>query len=39
MKTGDVTIASMKQAELGLNLTTERTRKREFLAQMKRVVP
>lgn len=29
----------MKQAELGLNLTTKRTRKREFLAQMERVVP
>lgn len=29
----------MKQANLGLNLTTKRTRKREFLAQMERVVP
>jgi len=29
----------MKQADLGLNLTTKRTRKREFLAQMERVVP
>ena len=29
----------MEQADLGLNLTTKRTRKREFLAQMKRVVP
>ena len=29
----------MKQAGLGLNLTTKRTRKREFLAQMERVVP
>ena len=29
----------MKQTDLGLNLTTKRTRKREFLAQMKRVVP
>ena len=28
----------MKQADLGLNLTTKRTRKREFLAQMDRVV-
>ncbi len=28
-----------KQTELGLNLTTKRTRKREFLAQMERVVP
>ena len=28
-----------QQAELGLNLCTERTRKREFLAQMERVVP
>jgi IS5 family transposase len=30
---------AMKQADLGLNLTTKRTRKREFLAQMERVVP
>jgi IS5 family transposase len=29
----------MKQTDLGLNLTTKRTRKREFLAQMERVVP
>ena len=29
----------MMQADLGLNLTTKRTRKREFLAQMERVVP
>ena len=29
----------MKQGDLGLNLTTKRTRKREFLAQMERVVP
>src|SRR5690349_17412581 len=29
----------MKQADLGLNLTTKRTRKREFLGQMERVVP
>ena len=29
----------MKQADLGLNLSTKRTRKREFLAQMERVVP
>ena len=29
----------MKQADLGLNLTTKRTRKREFLDQMERVVP
>jgi IS5 family transposase len=29
----------MKQTGLGLNLTTKRTRKREFLAQMERVVP
>jgi IS5 family transposase len=29
----------MKQTDLGLNLTTRRTRKREFLAQMERVVP
>jgi IS5 family transposase len=29
----------MKQAALGLNLTTKRTRKREFLGEMERVVP
>jgi IS5 family transposase len=29
----------MKQAELGLNLCVKRTRKREFLEQMERVVP
>ena len=29
----------MKQADLGLNLTTKRTRKREFLGEMERVVP
>jgi IS5 family transposase len=29
----------MKQAELGLNLSTKRTRKREFLDEMERVVP
>jgi len=29
----------MKQSDLGLNLTTKRTRKREFLDQMERVVP
>jgi IS5 family transposase len=29
----------MKQADLGLNLTTRRTRKREFLDEMHRVVP
>ena len=29
----------MKQSDLGLSLTTKRTRKREFLAQMERVVP
>ena len=29
----------MKQIELGLNLTTERTRKREFLAQKESVMP
>ena len=29
----------MKQTDLGLNLTTKCTRKREFLAQMERVVP
>lgn len=29
----------MKQADLGLNLTTKRTRKRKFLDEMERVVP
>ncbi len=29
----------MKQTDPGLNLTTKRTRKREFLAEMERVVP
>jgi hypothetical protein len=29
----------MKQAYLGLNLTTKRTRKREFLDEMNLVVP
>jgi len=29
----------MKQADLGLNLTSKRTRKREFLDEMSRVVP
>ncbi|MEY2932845.1 MAG: hypothetical protein RL033_3594 [Pseudomonadota bacterium] len=29
----------MKQADLGLNLSTKRTRKREFLGEMNRVVP
>jgi hypothetical protein len=29
----------MKQANLGLDLTTKRTRKREFLDEMDRVVP
>ena len=29
----------MKQADLGLNLSAKRTRKREFLEQMDRVVP
>ena len=29
----------MKQADFGLNLTTKRTRKREFLDEMDRVVP
>ena len=29
----------MKQADLGLNPTTKRTRKREFLGEMERVVP
>jgi IS5 family transposase len=29
----------MKQADLGLNLSTKRTRKREFLDEMDRVVP
>jgi len=29
----------MKQADLGLSLSTKRTRKREFLDEMNRVVP
>lgn len=29
----------MKQADLGLNLSTKKTRKREFLEEMNRVVP
>lgn len=29
----------MKQSNLGLDLTTKRTRKREFLDEMNRVVP
>ena len=29
----------MTQADLSLNLTTKRTRKREFLVEMERVVP
>ena len=29
----------MKQADLGLNLATKRTRKREFLDEMNQVVP
>jgi len=29
----------MKQADLGLNLSTKRTRKREFLDEVNRVVP
>lgn len=29
----------MKQADLGLNLSTKRTRKRKFLEHMNRVVP
>ena len=29
----------MKQASLGLNLSTKKTRKREFLDEMGRVVP
>ena len=29
----------MKQADLGLDLTTKRTRKRQFLSEMERVVP
>lgn len=32
-------IQTMKQAALGLNLNMKRTRKREFLEQMERVVP
>lgn len=33
------TIATMKQLGLGLNLSTRKTRKREFLEEMERVVP
>jgi transposase, IS5 family len=33
------TIADMKQLGLGLNLSTKKTRKREFLEEMERVVP
>jgi transposase, IS5 family len=29
----------MKRASLGLNLPTKKTRKREFLGEMERVVP
>jgi IS5 family transposase len=29
----------MKQTSLGLDLSTKKTRKREFLEEMKRVVP
>ena len=29
----------MKQVSLGLNLSTKKTRKREFLEQMNKVVP
>jgi IS5 family transposase len=29
----------MQQTDLGLNLSTKRTRKREFLAQVDRVIP
>jgi hypothetical protein len=29
----------MKQTDLGLNLTTKRTRKREFFVEMERIVP
>ena len=32
-------IEDMKQATLGLNLSTKKTRKREFLEEMERVVP
>jgi IS5 family transposase len=35
----DATITSMKQLGLGLKLSTKKTRKREFLEQMERVVP
>ena len=32
-------LKGMKQADLGLNLTTKRARKREFLDGIERVVP
>jgi len=34
-----VTIGIMKNAELGLNLSTKRKRKHEYLTQMGRVMP
>ena len=37
--TDDCDDCGMKQANLGLDLTTKRTRKREFLDEMNRVVP
>ncbi len=33
------TITGMKQSNLGLDLTTKKTRKREFFEEMERVVP
>jgi len=35
----DASIVTMNQADLGLNLSTKRTRKREFLEEMQTVVP
>ena len=37
--TTPTTMATMKQLGLGLNLSTKKTRKREFLEEMERVVP
>ena len=34
-----MTMATMKQLGLGLKLSTKKTRKREFLEEMERVVP
>ncbi len=38
-RAGPTTILTMKQLGLGLKLSTKKTRKREFLEEMERVVP